>query len=445
MARREPMVNLHFPDWTSLSPDQRREEGERCQARLAQVGYRLNAVVSLTPRPVRSSADLRPTVLGGLPYVAKDMFDRIGRQASWGGVRPEGPSPAASAEILNRLDAAGGIEVAVSTMTELAYEPSGYNGVRGRTLNPWHPEAVSGGSSSGSASLVAAGAAVLGLGSDTGGSVRIPASCCGVTALKPTHGALPESGAMPLAPSLDTIGLFARSAAELQLVWPVVSASEPEDRPITKAVVLSEWFEGATPGVRRATESGIETLRAVGLRINSASPRLAVDEIDHHTLIVMQAESARSHQPAAFAEGRLSPSLRKRLTKGQEIGDDVLADSLGQRSRLASAFFEGIGDAEIALLPVVPFETPLAAETDPASPSFQPRVLYQMSSYTRFVNLLGLPALSLPCGFDHRGVPIGLQVIGRRHSEPQLLKLAARFQAISDWHGRVPPALSLAG
>jgi aspartyl-tRNA(Asn)/glutamyl-tRNA(Gln) amidotransferase subunit A len=159
----------------------------------------------------------------------------------------------------------------------------------------------------------------------------------------------------------------------------------------------------------------------------------------------MQAESARAHRPAAYPDGRLSPSLRRRLTKGEEIGEAALADSLGQRPRLLAGFLDWIGEADVALLPVLPFETPLASQADPENPAFEPRVLYRMSSFTRFVNLLGLPALSLPCGFDQRGVPIGLQIIGRRHRERQLLALAARVQAVSDWHGRIPPALSQAG
>ena len=132
----------------------------------------------------------------------------------------------------SRLDAAGACRVAAAEMTELAYEPSGYNAARSRPLNPWDRDIVAGGSSSGAAVLVASGCCAVALGSDSGGSVRIPAHCCGVTALKPSWGNIPIEGAMPLAPSLDTVGIIARSARDIGKVWPVVA-----DRPGEAAVL----------------------------------------------------------------------------------------------------------------------------------------------------------------------------------------------------------------
>jgi aspartyl-tRNA(Asn)/glutamyl-tRNA(Gln) amidotransferase subunit A len=168
--------------------------------------------------------------------------------------------------------------------------------------------------------------------------------------------------------------------------------------------------------------------------------RPLIEEADRHALVVMQGESARAHRPDDFPDGRLDQILRKRLAKGLDISDTMLAASLTERPRLRAAFLDALGQAEIAVLPVMPCETPLAAECDPQSPSFAPRTLYRMSSFTRFVNFLGLPALSIPCGFDGRGVPIGLQIVGRPNGEAGLLALAERVQTITDWHGRVPPA-----
>ena len=429
-----------FPDWSDLSSLQRSDERERCLERLAACKDVLNATVAITTGtgPPHDSLPLE-----GLPYATKDMFDRPERRAGWGGVRPSGPPPSHTAEVLRRLDTAGGWEVAVSSMTELAYEPSGFNATRGRTLNPWHPGVVSGGSSSGSAVIVASGAAVLGLGSDTGGSIRIPASCCGVTGLKPTAGAVPVEGAMPLAPSLDVIGFFARSACDLTAVWPVASGEVPADQvlPVETAVVLADCVEMATDGIKIAFARGCHALAGLGLRIESTRALPTIEEADRHALLVMQAEAARTHGALLRdREAQLNETLARRIAKGFQIEDAILAAALDGRERLRVALFEKAGCPDVMLVPTIPFEVPLAAETDPRSRTFDPKVLYRLGSLMRFVNFLGLPALSVPVGFDARGVPIGLQVIGRLHEELRLLDLGTRLQKVTDWHARMPPS-----
>jgi aspartyl-tRNA(Asn)/glutamyl-tRNA(Gln) amidotransferase subunit A len=431
-----------LPDWSDIPPTRRDLERNRCSERVALLGRRLNAILEAAIDRQCVSAASGP--LDRLPYAAKDMFDRIDRRPTWGGVRSSGPLPRTTAAVLDRLERAGACQIAVSSMTELAYEPSGYNALHGRTVNPWNPDAVSGGSSSGSAALVAAGAAYLGVGSDTGGSIRIPASCCGVTGLKPSAGAVPCDGAMPLAPSLDVIGFLARSARDVRLAWAVAADQPPagEHAEASRAVVLEDCVGNAAAAVRHAVGAGIEALRAVGLSIGNVAAGASIEHVDAHALLVMQAESARSHRTGDLNEERLHAALRRRLAKGLAITDDALAESLAERPRLAAAFLDNWRDADVAVLPVMPCETPLATETDPQSSGFSPRTLYRMSSLTRFVNFLGLPAISLPCGFDGRGVPIGLQLVGRPSADALLLALAARVQAITDWHGRVPPAAS---
>lgn len=430
------MDRTRFPDWTTLPPAARRREADAARRRLEAFGSALNATVALLPCQEEPDGPL-----AGLPYVSKDMFDRPGRLSGWGGARPSCDESGATAAVLSRLDEAGAVEVAVAAMTELAYEPSGYNARRGRALNPWHPDVVTGGSSSGSAALVAAGAAVLGLGSDTGGSVRIPASCCGLTGLKPTGGGLPDPAVMPLAPSMDTVGFMAKSAAELAAILPVVLPGTWPTEPLGRAAVLADCLAEATPDVAAAAADGIDALRKVGLAVDAAEIGDLLAEIDESALAVMAAESARSHADRPFADGQLPATLVRRLRKGLEIPGADLAARLERRHALVQAFFDRLDGAQLALLPVMPIRTPSAAQTDPTGPDFQPRVLYAMSRFTRFVNLLGLPALSVPCGFDGRGVPIGLQMVGPPGSEGRLLATAIRLQSETDWHGRCPPFL----
>jgi aspartyl-tRNA(Asn)/glutamyl-tRNA(Gln) amidotransferase subunit A len=324
-------------------------------------------------------------------------------------------------------------------MTELAYEPSGYNALRGRTLNPWNEDFVSGGSSSGSAALVACAAVFLGLGSDTGGSIRMPAACCGVTGLKPTAGAIPVQGAMVLASSLDTVGLFARSASDLEAIWPVLAGRAPDTPdPVETAVVFVDAVDSADAEIRGALSAGIAALDGAGLHIRFAVMLGLIAEADRHALIIMQAEAARAHVGNGPGTAHLSDTLHRRLEKGLAISDQELTTSLAERARLEGAFADVLGQGSIAVLPVMPIATPLAAQTDPASKSFAPRMLYRMSSLTRFVNYLGWPAISVPVGFDARGLPVGLQLLGGRGSEEQLLRVVRRLQAITDWHTRRP-------
>lgn len=428
-----------FRDWQGLSETERLAERSRCRNRAATVGKRMNAIVAILPPQHPAAPGARG--LAGLPYVAKDMFDRAGWRATWGGVRPDGPAPARSAAVLERLDAAGGEQIAVAAMTQLAYEPSGFNASRGWTRNPWHPDVVCGGSSSGPAALVAAGCAVLGVGSDTAGSVRIPASCCGITGLKSGWGAVPDAGAMPLAPSLDTIGLFARGACDLERAWSLVATPAGRAAGIAprRGVVLTCCVDAADPPVRAAVRDAVAALDACGVALAPADPSALIEEADRHALLVLAAESARQHPPERYPPGLLDDTLRRRLAKGLTIPDPALAAARAARAEAVAAFLAMLGDAEVAVLPTLPCEAPLMAACDPRGAAFTPRVLYRLSAHTRFVNFLGLPALSLPCGFDTRGVPIGLQLIGRPGAEADLLALAVRVQHLTDWHDRVPP------
>ena len=200
-----------IPDWDTLdaAAQTRRREHARPQAIALDPILNAFAQIDATPFP-RSAAG----PLGDLPYAAKDMLRTLTHRPS-GGFAERAISGLSGTAICWTGSMHGADRIGFTNMTELAYEPSGFNASRGRVKNPWSLDHVPGGSSSGSAAAVASGAVVAALGSDTGGSLRIPAHCCGITAWKPTYGVISTRGAMPLAPSLDTIGLLARSAADL--------------------------------------------------------------------------------------------------------------------------------------------------------------------------------------------------------------------------------------
>jgi aspartyl-tRNA(Asn)/glutamyl-tRNA(Gln) amidotransferase subunit A len=353
-------------------------------------------------------------------------------------MKPQAPSlPRASA--IDCLDRAGASLIGSATMTELAYEPSGI-GRRG-ALNPWQFDRVPGGSSTGSAILVASGCCFAALGSDTGGSVRIPAHCCGITALKPGYGRLSLDGAMALAPSLDTIGIFARSASDLALIWPELSGEAPGlPQPFRDAALMLDAFADCDAEIAAIAHSAIDVLADRGLTMVER-PGFP-EEADRHALTVLQAEAAREHRQR-IDDPDIDATLRKRLGKGLLISDGELASALAARGALRDQFILScLGETSVALLPVMPIRTPRVNEVDPASSDFNPRVLYALSRFTRFVNYLGLPALAVPAGFDSCGMPVGLQLIGRPGSEVLLLQIAVRLQERTDWHGRVPAAIA---
>jgi Asp-tRNA(Asn)/Glu-tRNA(Gln) amidotransferase A subunit family amidase len=422
-----------FPDWSSLSGLGRIAALEQCRRRLAHLGRKLHAVEHIyhAEPPYQGP-------LSGLPYVAKDMFATGRSQPSWGCSTPQARAlPRAS--VIDRLDQAGASLIGAATMTELAYEASGI-GRRG-ALNPWRFDAIPGGSSTGSAILVASGCCFAALGSDTAGSVRIPAHCCGITALKPGYGKIPLDGAMSLAPSLDTFGIFARSAADLALLWPSICGEAPDaSEELPRVVVLQDVFDSSDAGIATVARGAVNVLAESGMMIEERSG--FPEEADRQTLTVLQAEVAHQHR-ARIEDPKIDATLRRRIGKGLSITDEELAIAMAARDRLRDQFILScLGEAGVAVLPVMPIKTPHVKEVDPASPQFNPRVLYALSRFTRFVNYFGLPALAVPAGFDVSGMPVGLQLIGHPGSEATLLQIAVRLQERTDWHGRVPLAIA---
>jgi aspartyl-tRNA(Asn)/glutamyl-tRNA(Gln) amidotransferase subunit A len=429
---------MHFiPPWTSLdSAAQRRWRATRRDFAEAANPF-FNAFVSIDSGSHRSADG----ILAGLPYAAKDMLKIDGRSPTGGLSTAVGLNIAGESDLLRRIDEAGADRIGFTNMTELAYEPSGYNASRGRSKNPWNTDFIAGGSSSGSAVAVAIGGAAIAIGSDTAGSLRIPANACGNTALKPTNGLISTRGAMALSPSLDTIGFLARAAADLLLVASAC-LHLPKSRAITRIAVLVDALELSEPAVRAACADAIDVIRECGVATISHNGLRVIEAIDPHVFTILQAEASREHR-AILHDPRLSSSLRRRLAKGAEISDDALENALAARARSGDDLLDSIfGQADAIVLPVMPIRTPEVALCNPESQRFSPKILYELSRFTRFANFFGLPAIAMPAGFDDRGMPVALQVIGRAGQDIALLEFVRLFQTKSDWHARMPAALA---
>ncbi len=426
-----------FPEWCSLAVRERAQFASRLISRARRLEPRLHAFVEITPT---GGAPPAQGPLNGLPYAAKDLFRAPGHLPRGGLPEPlEGGE--GYADVLRRMDAAGAVRIGFTRMTELAYEPSGYNPFEDYPRNAWNPDFIPGGSSSGSGVAVSSGSAVVALGSDTGGSIRIPSHCCGVTGWKPTWGAVSTAGAMPLAPFLDCVGLLARSAADLSPVADILLDHNDPPRSVSTLVVFGDVLRESELPVRQACEDGIDVLRSTGCSTAYVDAMSAIERIDEHALLVMQAEAAQIHA-LRIEDPSVDAILRKRLAKGLAIESASVSASRAMRPSLVADFEKQIlGKADAAILPVMPIRTPPYAEVDPRSPAFSARRLYALSGFCRFVNMLGLPAIAVPVGFDDRGMPVALQLVGRAGRDRDLIELAIRMQKKSDWHGRIPMAI----
>jgi aspartyl-tRNA(Asn)/glutamyl-tRNA(Gln) amidotransferase subunit A len=403
---------------------------EACGRRIEHWQPRTNAFVSLEER----NKGKKTGALAGIPLAHKDMFYRAGRVSSCGSKIRKGWVAQETAAVLERLDAAGALDIGALNMSEFAYGPTGHNDHWGDCRNPWQPDYITGGSSSGSGAAVAARLVFAALGSDTGGSVRLPAAACGVTGLKTTWSRVPLEGAMPLSHSLDTIGPLARSAEDCALVFRAI-AGPGEKKAVRRIALSTAWIEqNAHPEVAAAV---LGAAKRFGARLEELEPP-PFDLLSAHCLTVMQAEASAQHaQWMRERQQDYSSAVRVRLEAGYAIPAVQYLEVLRLRSAWLRRWRELLGEADLYLCPAIAVPIPTREETGPRGADAARR-LAEVTRLTRWVNYLGVPALVLPCGFDSRGLPIALQLVGRPFDEEILLAAGEAFQRETDWHRRSP-------
>jgi aspartyl-tRNA(Asn)/glutamyl-tRNA(Gln) amidotransferase subunit A len=444
------------------------EAARACLERLDRANPRLRAALRVDAEEALAQAAARDAearagqargALHGVPLAHKDLFRRADRGATCGTAAPAYLPPGTPATVLARLEAAGAVTLGTLNMSELALGPFGDNAHHGDAENPWRPGHVTGGSSSGSGAAVAAGLAWGALGTDTGGSVRLPAACCGVAGLKPTYGRVSRAGVMPLSWSLDHVGPLAPTVAGVALLLEVIAGPDPADPtasrrprpgwaaalegPVTglRVGVPSAYYqEGLDPEAAAALASALAVLRELGADVRPVGvpdPSRVVSVCQ----VLARAESAAAHARVLHdAPERLQPAVRARLEAGLAIGAAEYIQAARLRVALTRAFCdEVLGQVDLLATPTIPEPAPALAAVKAGPPDVVVARMNRFSRLTRPFNGLGLPALSVPAGFSRLGLPLGLQLVGRPFDEPTVLRLGHAYERAAGWWARQPP------
>jgi aspartyl-tRNA(Asn)/glutamyl-tRNA(Gln) amidotransferase subunit A len=425
-----------------------REAGALNAFRTVTAGRALEQAAAVDAR-VAAGED--PGPLAGVPIALKDNIAVAGE--AWTASSPlrEGIVAQEDAPIAAALAAAGAVLLGTLHMSEWAIGGTSQNGHYGPVRNPWDPEHVAGGSSGGSGAAVAADLALITLGTDTGGSVRIPAALCGVSGLRPTSGRVSNRGVIPCATTFDTAGPLARRVSDLAAALEVIAGFDPGDAisvdapaggyvaaleaegPPLRVGVLRGWTEAiAEPAVAAAVALAAEVIAE---EVGGGSAVVALDNPGNATIgpsggQLLMAEAAAFHaerlrdRPDGF-----SPDVLTRLRGGQAVTGSGYAEGRQAIRVLRRAVDAALSRVDVLVVPAVPIPAPALATTDPLEGTSR------LNPFTLPFSLTGHPALAVPCGFAD-GLPLSAQVVGRRMDEATVLRAGHAFQRVTDWHLR---------
>ncbi len=434
--------------------------------RIAQWQPRLNAFMEIESEAALKAADEADAELAkgesrgplhGVPLAHKDMYYDAGKVVTCGSLIRRDFVATSTSTALQRLKDAGSIRLGSLQMAEFAYGPTGHNAHYGPVHNPFGLDHVTGGSSSGSGAAVAARLTYAALGSDTGGSIRVPAHFCGVTGLKTTYGRVSRAGAMPLSQSLDTVGPLAQTAEDCALLLGLIAGPDPEDAtashaPVANYVAATKaslkglkigvpsnfYVDDLDKEVARALDDTIATLKSEGAEI------MQVELPDQRQLsaacqLLLAVEATAFHKRWLIERPQdYGPQVLMRLQNGLAIPGVTYLETLRWRGPALAAHVAATSKVDALIAPVAPMPAPTIAESDVGNNSGAEAVIQRLTRFTRPINYLGLPALAIPSGFTRTGLPVGMQLIGRSFDEATILTIGAAFQRAADFHQKVP-------
>jgi aspartyl-tRNA(Asn)/glutamyl-tRNA(Gln) amidotransferase subunit A len=436
-------------------------------ARIEATEPTLNSFITLLPEHAREAARRAETQilagnyrgpLHGVPVGLKDLFNTAGVRTTSGSRILDNFIPTEDCTVATRFQQAGAILLGKLNMHQFAYGPTGENFDYGHMHNPWNPELVTGGSSGGSGSAAAAGQCTITMGSDTGGSVRIPAALCGIVGLKPTYGLVSRAGLTPLSWRLDHPGPMVRTVEDAALTMNAIAGHDPADPATSSREIIDyaatltgsveglriglvkEYFEAPLDAeVESSVRAALAQLSEMGATVTEVSLPMFADAQAISGTILMS-EAAAYHRDLLAKDGdKLTPSVRLRLEAGLFVSAADYLKAQQARARFNHEMAQVLRNVDLLAGPTEPITAPPILATEVAIGGSTVGTVGALTQYTRPYNISGTPAISIPCGFSETGMPIGLQLAGRPFDEATVLRAAYAYEQATDWHRRRPP------
>jgi aspartyl-tRNA(Asn)/glutamyl-tRNA(Gln) amidotransferase subunit A len=453
-------------------------------ARIHALNPRLNAFLSLAEEKARARAAAVDAAiaagttfgpLAGVPVAIKDNMMITGEPTTCSSKILQGYTAPYDATVIEKLKAAGAILVGKTNLDEFAMDSSTENSAFGVTRNPWQTDCIPGGSSGGSAAAVAASLAPLALGSDTGGSIRQPAACCGVVGLKPTYGRVSRYGLVAFASSLDQIGPFAYTVEDAAALLQVIAGHDPRDATSVDTAVPDylaalqgsiagmriglpkEYFiDGLDPEVAASVRAAVKVFEGLGASVREISlphtpyavavyyiiaPSEASANLARYDGVRYASRAASDHLLDMYEKTRgagFGPEVKRRIMLGTyalSAGyyDAYYGKAQKVRTLICRDFDRAFNEVDVILTPTTPTTAFKMGEK-----TADPLQMYLSDIFTISCNLAGLPGISLPCGFSAAGLPIGLQLLGRPFAEETILKAGNQYEKNTPWHTQRP-------
>lgn len=433
---------------------------EACLAAEARWNGHVNAVVTSMAQTARleaAAADRAASegrwlgLLHGMTIAIKDNIDTAGVETTAGSLHFKGRVPTRDAPVIERLRRAGAVVVSKVTMHELAFGIRSYNPVIGQARNPYDLARVPGGSSGGSGIAVATGMAAGALGTDTGGSVRIPAAMTGIAGLRPTHGRVPNTGSFPVSAQHDTIGPMAASVADCARIFAVIAGFDAEDpvsvkeplpnflptladgiRGVRIGIPTNHYLEGVAADIYRAYEAVLQVFERLGAELVHL-PVEGAETAHAHATVMIYSDACALHAKRMAEAEKWGQMTLERLRTGLQFTGTDYARAMRARESWRRTLRRIFGAIDILASPTALADPPLI---DDGQSLLKTTTAYTQTTYAGAFG--GLPGLSIPCGVSSRGLPIGLQLEAAPWQEPLLLRAGHAFQEVTDWHRRRP-------
>jgi len=440
--------------------------------RIDQLQSKLNSFITITEAEGRkAAAEAEQEIrngryrgpLHGIPISIKDLFATRGTRTTAGSKVLANSVPDFDATAVARLRQAGIVMVGKTNMHEFAYGVTNDNAHYGPARNPWDPGKVPGGSSGGSGAAVASSQCTASLGSDTGGSIRIPAAACGVVGLKPTYGRVSRQGAIPLAWSLDHVGPITKTVEDAAIMLGAIAGSDPNDptaaprpvpdyrkemmrgvRGVRLGIPRQYFFDDIDPEIRQAVDKAIRELE----RLGATTVEVDIPNLDSCAAMeahITLAEATSYHEPYLQRQpGDYSQEVRVNLEAGRYLLGTDYVTSQRARTLLQHNFNEAFKHADVIVSPTLPAFPPRVGEVWVQSGKLRENVVDAFLRFNIPYDLTGFPAISIPCGFGANGLPVGLQIAGKAFDETTILSVANAYEQSSPWHLRRDVPLSSA-